>query len=62
MALELAGYDLLPQNVPSFARGFCAALMATSLCYPLDTLRWVRPADGGKDSTSRLCQRRMRRC
>ena len=39
MALELAAFDLLPQNVPSFARGFCAALMATSVCYPLDTLR-----------------------
>jgi len=39
MALELALNDLMPHNVPSFARGFCAALVATSVCYPLDTLR-----------------------
>lgn len=39
MALELASYDLLPSEYPSFARGFTAALFATSLCYPLDTIR-----------------------
>ena len=40
MALELASYDLLPSEYPSFARGFTAALFATSLCYPLDTIRY----------------------
>jgi solute carrier family 25 phosphate transporter 23/24/25/41 len=39
MALELASYDLLPQTLPSFARGFAAALIATVSCYPLDTVR-----------------------
>lgn len=40
MALELAAFDLLPRDrVPVFARGFCAALIATSFCYPLDTIR-----------------------
>lgn len=41
MALELASYDLMPSEVPGFAKGFTAALFATSLCYPLDTVRWV---------------------
>jgi solute carrier family 25 phosphate transporter 23/24/25/41 len=39
MALELSSYDLLPQTLPSFARGFAAALIATLTCYPLDTVR-----------------------
>ena len=39
MALELATYDSLPQSVPSFARGFTAALMASACFYPLDTVR-----------------------
>ena len=39
MALELASYDLLPRSIPSFLRGFMAALIATSFCYPLDTIR-----------------------
>ena len=39
MALELSTYDILPQNMPSFARGFTAALIATVSCYPLDTVR-----------------------
>ena len=41
MALELAAFDLLPRDLPAFARGFSAALIATSFCYPLDTLRYV---------------------
>ncbi len=42
MALELATFDLLPQDkLPSFARGFAAALVATFTCYPLDTVRRV---------------------
>jgi solute carrier family 25 (mitochondrial phosphate transporter), member 23/24/25/41 len=39
MAIELAAFDLLPQHMSSFARGFSAALIATTFCYPLDTLR-----------------------
>lgn len=39
MALELTSYDLLPQSLPSFARGFAAAFIATVSCYPLDTIR-----------------------
>lgn len=39
MALELATYDILPKNIPSFARGFTSALIATVSCYPLDTVR-----------------------
>lgn len=39
MAMELASYDLLSDRIPSFARGFSAALLATSICYPLDTVR-----------------------
>jgi solute carrier family 25 (mitochondrial phosphate transporter), member 23/24/25/41 len=39
MALEFATYDSLPQDLPAFARGFAAALVATSCCYPLDTIR-----------------------
>jgi solute carrier family 25 phosphate transporter 23/24/25/41 len=39
MALELASYDLLPKEMPSFARGFTAAFIATVTCYPLDTVR-----------------------
>lgn len=39
MALELATYDILPKNIPSFARGFTSALIATASCYPLDTVR-----------------------
>ena len=43
MAIELAAFDLLPQHMSSFARGFSAALIATTFCYPLDTLRWGGP-------------------
>ena len=40
MGLELATFDLLPRDkLPSFARGFAAALVATVACYPLDTVR-----------------------
>lgn len=39
MALELSCYDLLPKEMPSFARGFTSALIATVSCYPLDTIR-----------------------
>jgi solute carrier family 25 (mitochondrial phosphate transporter), member 23/24/25/41 len=39
MAIELATYDTLPDQVPSFARGFTAALLASTCCYPLDTVR-----------------------
>lgn len=39
MALELGVFDLMPRDLPPFVRGFCSALMATSLCYPLDTVR-----------------------
>ena len=39
MALELACYDLLPKEMPSFGRGFSSALIATVTCYPLDTIR-----------------------
>ena len=42
MALELASYDLMPADVPAFAKGFTAALFATSICYPLDTVRSVK--------------------
>ncbi len=41
MALELASYDLMPSDVPAFAKGFTAALFATSICYSLDTVRCV---------------------
>jgi hypothetical protein len=40
MAVELAAFDLLPREMTPFARGFSAALLATTCCYPLDTLRW----------------------
>ncbi|KAK9815602.1 hypothetical protein WJX72_006584 [[Myrmecia] bisecta] len=39
MALELAVFDLMPPDMPSFTRGFLAALLATTCCYPLDTVR-----------------------
>jgi solute carrier family 25 phosphate transporter 23/24/25/41 len=39
MALELSCYDLLPKEMPSFARGFSSAFIATVSCYPLDTIR-----------------------
>lgn len=42
MALELASYDLMPSDVPAFAKGFTAALFATSICYPLDTVRYLQ--------------------
>ncbi|EIE27780.1 mitochondrial carrier, partial [Coccomyxa subellipsoidea C-169] len=39
MALELAVFDLMPTDVAPFVRGFSSALLATTLCYPLDTVR-----------------------
>jgi hypothetical protein len=48
MALELTSYDLLPQHLPSFARGFAAALIATVTCYPLDTIRRTIQLQAGK--------------
>ena len=41
MALELCTFDMLPPEYPGFLRGFSAALFATSLCYPLDTMRYA---------------------
>lgn len=41
MALELTAFDLLPREMSSFSRGFTGALIATSFCYPLDTIRFV---------------------
>lgn len=40
MALELGLFDLMPRDLAPFMRGFSSALMATTLCYPLDTVRW----------------------
>ena len=40
MALELAVFDLMPPDLAPFARGFSSALLATTLCYPLDTVRY----------------------
>lgn len=39
MAMELCIFDLMPKDLPSFSRGFTAALIATTVCYPLDTIR-----------------------
>ena len=39
MALELGVFDLMPRDLPPFVRGFSSAFMATTLCYPLDTVR-----------------------
>ncbi|KAK9808517.1 hypothetical protein WJX73_004007 [Symbiochloris irregularis] len=40
VALELTLFDTLPADqLPPFARGFAAAFVATTLCYPLDTIR-----------------------
>lgn len=50
MAIELAVFDLLPGDMPAFARGFSAALIATSVCYPMDTLRWVATCIGSRVS------------
>ena len=55
MALELASYDLMPSDVPAFAKGFTAALFATSICYPLDTVRW---ACSGSDKHTHHCTAR----
>ena len=44
MALELCIFDLLPKDrLPPFARGFTAALIATTTAYPLDTIRCGTP-------------------
>lgn len=39
MAMELCIFDLLSKDVPPFVRGFTAALISTTACYPLDTIR-----------------------
>ncbi|KAK9836298.1 hypothetical protein WJX81_003355 [Elliptochloris bilobata] len=39
MAIELAVFDLIPRHHLPFARGFTAAFLATTACYPLDTVR-----------------------
>ena len=39
MAIELAVFDLIPRRHLPFARGFTAAFLATTACYPLDTVR-----------------------
>ena len=41
MAIELAVFDLIPQRHLPFARGFTAAFLATTACYPLDTVRYA---------------------
>ena len=56
MALELAAFDTMKERFPrafneapgsSFARGFLAALVASSICYPLDTVRRQVQLHGG---------------
>jgi solute carrier family 25 phosphate transporter 23/24/25/41 len=62
MALELASYDLIPQEVPSFARGFTAALLATSICYPLDTIRrQIQLQSAGRLAMTQVVQQIMAR-
>jgi hypothetical protein len=39
MAMELCLFDLMPKDLPPFVRGFTAALISTTACYPLDTIR-----------------------
>lgn len=39
MAMELCIFDIMPKDLPPFVRGFSAALISTSVCYPLDTIR-----------------------
>lgn len=39
MALELATFDILPQDMSAYLRGFLAAFIATAAFYPLDTIR-----------------------
>ena len=41
MALELGVFDLMPKDLSPFVRGFSSAFMATTLCYPLDTVRYA---------------------
>ena len=56
MALELTSYDLLPQSLPSFARGFAAAFIATVSCYPLDTIRrHIQLQVGGRGAADVRC-------
>lgn len=43
MAIELAVFDLIPRHHLPFARGFTAAFLATTACYPLDTVRCGLP-------------------
>ena len=56
MALELAAFDTMKEHLPpafneatgsTFARGFLAALVASSVCYPLDTVRRQVQLHGG---------------
>lgn len=48
MALELAVFDAAPPSLPSFWRGVLGAGVATTACYPLDTVRRrVQLAAGG---------------
>lgn len=41
MAMELCLFDSMPKDLPPFLRGFTAALISTTACYPLDTIRCV---------------------
>lgn len=52
MAIELALVDSWPQQVPGFMRGFAAALVATSICYPLDTIRRQMQLSAGSSFAS----------
>ena len=70
MALELATFDIMKERLPpafneatgsTFARGFLAALVASSFCYPLDTVRrQVQLHGGGLRGIPRLVQTTLR--
>lgn len=57
MALELCAFDVMKAQLPkeageypvtaTFARGFAAALFASSICYPMDTVRRQIQLHGG---------------
>jgi len=57
MAMELCLFDSMPKDLPPFLRGFTAALISTTACYPLDTIRRHIQLQ----STGRLAIRQMAR-
>jgi len=55
-------FDSIPKDLPPFLRGFTAALISTTACYPLDTIRrHIQLQSAGRLAIRQMAQQIMER-